>query len=102
MTDFEPGDIVWAKVKGYPWWPGIVSKVDSQPPTPTVYEVTFIGDNSQYALLTASAKLPHDKLADFSLLFKKHYNSKDKKLMDAVKTTQQILLGNTTLEGSLL
>ena len=21
---FRPGEIVWAKVKGYPWWPGIV------------------------------------------------------------------------------
>ena len=20
------GDIVWVKIKGYPWWPGIVSK----------------------------------------------------------------------------
>lgn len=20
------GDVIWAKVKGYPWWPGVVSK----------------------------------------------------------------------------
>ena len=23
-TDLEVGDVVWAKVKGYSWWPGVV------------------------------------------------------------------------------
>ena len=22
---FKPGDIVWTKMKGYPWWPAVVS-----------------------------------------------------------------------------
>ena len=22
------GDIVWVKIKGYPWWPGIVSIIE--------------------------------------------------------------------------
>jgi hypothetical protein len=21
------GDLVWVKLKGYPWWPGVVSKL---------------------------------------------------------------------------
>lgn len=45
-----------------------------------------------------SAILTEDKLGDFSKLYKKHYSTKDKKLIEAVKITQQILLGNTTLE----
>lgn len=24
-SKFKEGDIVWGKVKGYPWWPGIVN-----------------------------------------------------------------------------
>ena len=24
--EYHIGDIVWVKIKGYPWWPGIVSK----------------------------------------------------------------------------
>jgi hypothetical protein len=47
----------------------------------------------------SSADLPAEKIADFSRFFKKYYDGKDKKLTQAVKITQQILLGNTTLEG---
>ena len=25
-SEYHIGDIVWVKIKGYPWWPGIVSK----------------------------------------------------------------------------
>ena len=25
-SKYHIGDIVWAKIKGYPWWPGIVSE----------------------------------------------------------------------------
>ena len=24
FVDFEPGDLAWAKVKGYNWWPSLV------------------------------------------------------------------------------
>ena len=23
--DIKQGEVVWVKIKGYPWWPGIVS-----------------------------------------------------------------------------
>ena len=26
-TKYHIGDLVWVKIKGYPWWPGIVSKL---------------------------------------------------------------------------
>jgi len=25
---FKRGDIVWAKVRGFPWWPGIVKSIN--------------------------------------------------------------------------
>lgn len=28
MEKFQLNDIVWAKVKGYPWWPGIIVKIN--------------------------------------------------------------------------
>jgi hypothetical protein len=36
------GDVVWAKVSGYPEWPGIISKLDGSQAT-----VHFVGDNTQ-------------------------------------------------------
>ena len=36
------GDVVWAKVSGYPYWPGVISSVDGRNVT-----VHFIGDNTQ-------------------------------------------------------
>lgn len=27
MEKFKKGDVVWAKIRGYPWWPGIVSAI---------------------------------------------------------------------------
>lgn len=39
-----------------------------------------------------------EKVSDFSRNFKKYYNTKDKKMNEAVKMTQQILLGNLTMD----
>lgn len=36
------GDVVWAKVQGYPYWPGIISAAEGKNVT-----VHFIGDNTQ-------------------------------------------------------
>ncbi len=52
-------------------------------------------------LFEYSSLLTEDKIGDFSKLYKKHYSTKDKKLIEAVKITQQILLGNTTLEDEV-
>jgi hypothetical protein len=26
IRNFEIGNIIWAKIQGYPWWPGTVNK----------------------------------------------------------------------------
>ena len=48
------GQVVWAKLTGYPWWPGLVSstqidRVVSDPanPTKSLITVKFLGENSQ-------------------------------------------------------
>ena len=27
IRNFEIGKIIWAKIQGYPWWPGTVKKI---------------------------------------------------------------------------
>lgn len=49
VNDFELDEIVWAKVSGYPWWPGfIASKIEGRQ-----YEVVFLSDLSR-AFLSSS------------------------------------------------
>jgi hypothetical protein len=45
MEIFADNEIVWAKVKGYPWWPAIV--LSTFPSKQQKYLVNFIGDPTQ-------------------------------------------------------
>ncbi len=61
---FEKGEVVWAKIQGFPWWPGVVrgysvqlinngiqvaKVIDQKGNSGSLPEliVNFIGDNSQ-------------------------------------------------------
>jgi len=47
---FRKGEVVWAKLKGYPWWPAMVVEVfrgSSDDVLETDVVVNFIGENSQ-------------------------------------------------------
>ena len=42
-NEFDVDEIVWAKVSGYPWWPGYVNSKTSD----NVYEIVFLSDLSK-------------------------------------------------------
>ena len=53
LEKYEKGELVWAKLKGYPWWPSVVVECinnNSEYNDPDRIEllVNFIGENSQY------------------------------------------------------
>ena len=54
---FSRGEVVWAKLTGYPWWPAAVrpgliqiAEVDIDPQDPSVSTclIKFFGEDSQY------------------------------------------------------
>jgi len=46
-SNFSKGDIIWAKIKGFPWWPAIIGKINGGDKSDKKYKVDFIGENSQ-------------------------------------------------------
>ena len=48
-NSFEIGEIVLGKVKGYPYWPGIITRKKGKSPK-TVYTIKFFGDHSFSAI----------------------------------------------------
>jgi hypothetical protein len=51
---YSKGELVWAKIRGYPWWPGVVSKICEEKfengERRTELIVNFIGENSHSRL----------------------------------------------------
>jgi len=93
MPYYAKNQIVWAKVKGYPWWPAIVAK-SNQGRGGTIEDevlVNFVGENSH-------ATLRMDKIADFEEEYEMHSNTKSKKLIDSIKIAKRITDGETTYE----
>ena len=39
---YKKGDVVWAKIKGFPWWPGVVNSSDE----PNVLKFCLGGENN--------------------------------------------------------
>jgi len=74
---YTKGEVVWAKIKGFPWWPGVVAKVIEQKDNPDNLQeilVNFIGENSH-------ARLPLDKVAKFHQNFSEYSKMKKKKII---------------------
>jgi len=94
MTKFTESQLVWAKVKGYPWWPAIVLKVmggGSSNNSGSVL-VNFIGDNSH-------ATVHEHKVTDFNESFAQFCNGKNRKLQEAIKAARRIEKGDSTFDG---
>lgn len=63
--NFQIDELVWAKVDGYPWWPGCIKSIASK----DRYEVMFFDDFSR-------AFLAPDKITDFEDASLKKFKNK--------------------------
>jgi len=85
---FKKGDIVWAKVRGFPWWPGVIrhilsknNKNDSS--EEKIFLIDFIGDESH-------VKLPLNKIEIFEEKSCKYSLNKNKKLQNAIEKAKRM------------
>ena len=46
MSFYEKGEVVWAKIKGFPWWPAVIG-LNYDEKSENKILATFIGENSQ-------------------------------------------------------
>lgn len=81
--DFKRGDLVWAKVRGYSWWPAKIGDV-LRDKSDRKYRVDFIGDNTHQTV-------PHDKVADFAENYASYSVTKKKDLLDSIEIAKKQL-----------
>lgn len=79
---FTVGEIIWAKIRGYPWWPAIITGTEDEQ-REKKYAVSFIGDNTHASL----AKKSLDK---FEKGLNQHSNTKKKNLQESIQKAKEI------------
>lgn len=91
LGDFKKGDVVWAKVRGYSWWPAKIGEVlggaqagSRQDKTERKYRVDFLGDNTHQTVA-------HDKVLDFIENYVKLSNTKKRDLLESIEIAKKQL-----------
>ena len=77
MENFNVGEVVWAKIRGYPWWPGLIRGIEDDNKEKK-FIVQFIGDNT-------FSNIPKKQLAKFEKEYDIHSNTKKKDLKESIK-----------------
>lgn len=85
----KKGDIVWAKVKGFPWWPGEVKRVsrgggdDNNTNHQKMIMVNFIGHKSHI-------DLPLNKIENFENKFESYSKTRNKTLLKSIEKAKRL------------
>jgi hypothetical protein len=84
---YRKGEVVWAKIRGYPWWPGVIKNITMRlgkgDERETKYTINFIGDNSH-------ANLPSNKIDKFVEKFEEYSNTRHKGLLNSIPIAKKI------------
>ena len=81
-TFFEKGEVVWGKIKGYPYWPAMITDFNNN----LIYTIKFYNDNT-YAKLSSKFLLKYEVNKNKII----ESNRKNKKLLSAVKSADMEL-----------
>ena len=83
-------DIVWAKIKGYPWWPGIIRNISNHLKTNSKgiskrqkYTVDFIGNKSH-------GEVTKKDIQSFRYYYEEHCKTKNPSLMKSIELAKKL------------
>ena len=89
-ASFNVGEIIWAKIRGYPWWPAIITGTEDDN-REKKYAVSFIGDNTHSSL----AKKCLDK---FEKGLKTYTTTKKRNLLESIEKAKEIYYNKNGLK----
>ena len=83
-------DIVWAKIKGYPWWPGIIRNISNHLQTNPkgiskrkIYTVDFIGNKSH-------GEVTKKDIQSFRYYYEEHCKTKNPSLIKSIELAKKL------------
>lgn len=93
QPQFHLNEFVWAHVRGFPYWPGVIEEVDSK----GKYNIHFFGDYTR-------AKLGRNSIIQFYEGFEQHSYDKNgnAKLQKAINEARVLLLTNEKIDECLV
>ena len=88
--DYKEKDIVWAKIKGYQWWPSLISQISFTQQTTLgktqkekIYTIELIGEKT-------NMKVSSEKIEPFIKNYDKHANTKNSSLLKSIESAKKI------------
>ena len=96
--DYKEKDLVWVKLKGYPWWPSQISQISSKP-------ITTLGKNTKEKIYTIeligeknTLKVSSERLEPFNKNYDKHINTKNTSRLKSIELAKKIYEKNSKKE----